>query len=435
VGKFSSTVAALFPRSGFARNIAVMSSATAIGQGIAILAAPILTRLYTPEDFGALGIYASLLGILCVVASLRFEQAIPLPRSDRVASNVVILALAVGVASSVLVLVCTVALAPMISRQLNIDIDRYFVYLLPLGVLLATTYQVLYCWALRKGSYKPIAQATIVQGSGATATQLTLGAFGAGSLGLIIGQVIGQSAGISNLLRVFRNGWSGVLDGNPPRSLSRVARRYRRFPLVFTWSALLNSIGLMGPALLIASFYGASVVGWYALVQRVLGAPITLLGRSITGVYFTESARLAREEPKELASLFLRLLKKLVLIGCGTIIPIGLLSPYAFPLIFGEAWAEAGRYALILVPMIFLQFVSSPFGVTLTVLERHDLALLRELIRLLSLGSVLLFVGLRGLSAETAIISLSTAGTLTYLAHIAISWKAITARVTAKSKQ
>ena len=195
--------------------------------------------------------------------------------------------------------------------------------------------------------------------------------------------------------------------------------------MVFTWSALLNSLGLMGPMLLLAGFYGATVVGWYALVQRLLGVPITLLGRAVTNVYFSDSARLAREDPAELHVMFVSLLKKLALLGSVTIIPAGLISPYAFPIIFGDNWDVAGQYALVLSPMILLQFVSSPFGVTLTVLQRQDLALLRETVRVVFLMSAILVVGLRGLASEKAVLALSVAGAATYIVHIFISWIAI----------
>ena len=159
----------------------------------------------------------------------------------------------------------------------------------------------------------------------------------------------------------------------------------------------------MGPTVLLAGFYGAAVAGWFALVQRVLGVPTTLLSRSVTDVYFSESARLAREAPAELELLFLRVLKKLTLLGCVTIVPLGLVSPWVFPFVFGAEWVNSGRYALIMSPMILLQFLSSPFGVTLAVLERQDLALLREIIRFVLVASALVLAQNRGYPPEQAV--------------------------------
>lgn len=418
-------MAALIPRSGFAHDVMMMSSATAIAQAIAILAAPVLTRLYTPDDFGVLGVYAAILGIVSVVASLRYEQAIPLPRRPGIAACVLVLSLSVVIAVTLVSAAVVFAFGPDIAAWTRIPSHSHILYLVPVGVLLAGAYQALNNWAVRQRSFRKIARTTLLQGGSSTATQLALGVLGSGPTGLVAGQILGRSAGISTLARLVLADPSRPLRRVSMRGVALVARRYRRFPRLFTWSALLNSVGLMGPAILLAGFYGAAVVGWFGLVQRMLGAPTTLLGRSVTNVYFSESARLARDAPGELTALFGRVLRKLVLIGSLTIIPAGLVSPFVFPFVFGAEWATAGRYALILSPMLLMQFLSSPFGVTLAVLERQDLAILREVIRIVLLGSALVITGMSESSAEQAVVALSIAGTAAYLAHLYISWVAI----------
>lgn len=430
MGKFSSYFAAMLPRSSFAKSVLLMSSATGLGQGLVILAAPILTRLYSPDDFGVLGVYVSILGIVSVIASLRYEQAIPLPKSDVVAINVLVVALVIVGGTGLMAGIAILLLGPQIAAWTNIAGEQFTLFVIPLGICLIGAFQVLNNWAVRQKAFGRIARTTLLQGGGSVTTQLALGAFGAGATGLIIGQVVGRTAGIGSLVKVIRDDPTRPAQGVSVRSLRRVARRYRRFPMIFTWSALLNSLGLMGPAILLAAYYGTAVVGWYALVQRVLGVPTALLGRSVTNVFFSESARLAREAPAELSRLFLSVLKKLTLLGFVTIVPLGLASPWAFPFIFGTEWVSAGRYALILSPMILLQFLSSPFGVILAVLERQNLAILREIIRVVLVATALLVAKTQGFSPEQAIMSLSAAGVISYLFHLFVSWLAIRQRVT-----
>jgi O-antigen/teichoic acid export membrane protein len=73
----------VLPKSRFARNVAVVSAGSAVGQGLLIVSAPVLTRLYTPADFGVLAVYVSILSILAVAATLRYEMAITLPAAVR----------------------------------------------------------------------------------------------------------------------------------------------------------------------------------------------------------------------------------------------------------------------------------------------------------------------------------------------------------------
>lgn len=406
-----------------------MSSATSLGQLLVVAAAPILTRLFTPEDFGVLGVYASILGILSVVASLRYEQAIPLPKSDAVAANVLVAALFFAVVISLATGIAIYVFETSIAELVALPGHEYTLYLIPVGVLLVGAFQCLSNWAIRKEAFSAIAHTTLLQGGGSVVTQLAAGFVGAGATGLIIGQIVGQVAGLGRLAKLLVNDSGRPMQSVSLHKLKRVIGRYRSFPLVFSWSALLNSVGLMGPTILLAAFYGAAVVGWYALVQRILGVPTSMLGRAVTNAFFSESARLAREDPPELGRLFLRVLKNLTLMGVVTIVPLGIISPWLFPFVFGDNWVTAGRYALILTPMILLQFLTSPFGVILAVLERKDLAMVRETGRVLLVGAALFYANARNFEPEPAVMLLSFAGILSYLLHLFVSWRAIQQRI------
>ncbi len=73
----------LLPRGRFARSVALVTTGTALGQGLVLVSAPLLTRLYTPTDFGVLAVYGSIVSLVAVAASLRYELAIALSRHDR----------------------------------------------------------------------------------------------------------------------------------------------------------------------------------------------------------------------------------------------------------------------------------------------------------------------------------------------------------------
>ena len=84
-------IAIVVPRGRFAKGVAVLAGGAALGQAITVLVSPILTRLYSPEDFGVFGVYASILGIVTVIASLRYEYALPFPEDGETAANILAL--------------------------------------------------------------------------------------------------------------------------------------------------------------------------------------------------------------------------------------------------------------------------------------------------------------------------------------------------------
>jgi len=70
-------------KAGFAKDVLKLASGTVLAQIISILSAPLLTRLFGPEAFGLAALFGSVSGIIGVVACLRYELSIMLPRPRR----------------------------------------------------------------------------------------------------------------------------------------------------------------------------------------------------------------------------------------------------------------------------------------------------------------------------------------------------------------
>jgi len=356
------------PKSRFARDVSVLAGGTAMGQAIALLASPLLTRLYSPEDFGVLAAYASVIGLLGAVVTLRYHLAIPLPETDEEGRTVLILSLLIGVGLSALVAVVVYVGGARIAQNLKLTPLIPYLWVIPLGLLGLGIYQALNFWAIRQSAFGQISRTKFFQGLGMAAGQSVLGFLHGGPLGLLIGDVIGRSSGVTSLAQlagrdIRRLGlpkWDGLF---------RVALRYRQFPLVSSFSALLNGAGLQVAPLLMVIYYGPAVAGLFALAQRLIGIPMTLLGQSVGQVYMAAAAKALHGDPGSVMHLFLRTARKLLLIGLAPMLVLAIGGPYLFNLVFGEAWLEAGNFVRILSGMFLLQFVMSPLSQTLNILE------------------------------------------------------------------
>ncbi|NER94659.1 MAG: oligosaccharide flippase family protein [Symploca sp. SIO1B1] len=381
-----------------------MTSSTALAQALTILASPLLTRLYTPEDFGILAVYTSLLSLFVVVGSWRYQLAIPIASNDLAAANVLALSVIALVFMTLLSGFAMGILGSNIVTWTNAPELQPYLWLLPLGLFGAGMYQVLNYWAIRKKTFGYLAQTKLSQGVGQLITQLVLGLIHFRPLGLLLGDVVGRVAGSSRIATLAWKQNHTVFREISVSQMRSVASRYWRFPVLSGSSALLNSAGLQLPALLIAAFYGTQVAGWFALGQRIIGIPMALIGISVSQVYFSEAARLLRDNPEELRQFFFKTTRRLLTIG---ILPIGILAmggPWLFNLVFGKAWLEAGKYVQILALMFLCQFVVVPISQTLNVIERQDLQLAWDVSRLfLVIGSLQVSTILE-LPARTAII-------------------------------
>ena len=378
------------PPGSFRRGVSVLAGGTAASQILLFAAAPILTRLYSPDDFGLLAIYAALLGIGGVVVSLRYQLAIPLPESDQEAAWVALAALA-GVMGTVLMSTVIVALfrAP-IARGLGAPELGPFLWLLPVGLLALGTYQVFKYWAIRKQEFGPIARSKITQS--VTAIALQLGLFSFGPFALLLGQAAGHGAGGGRLARSARAGSGHLFRNTAIRDIWAAAVRYRRFPLYSTWGAVFNKAGGQLPPILFASLFSPAAAGIYFLTHRVLALPMQFIGRAISDVFLTRAAK-ARHDG-DLPQLIKLAHNRLTYIAVPPTILLILAGPDLFALVFGSAWREAGVFARWMAPWIYLVFVTSPLTTVFSVLEKQGQEMLFQF-ALLAARIGALFIGYR----------------------------------------
>lgn len=360
--------------SGFVRNVSVLAGGTAFAQALALLALPLLTRLYTAEEFGVLGVFVALLGMISVMANLRYEIAIPLPESDECAANLLAVALVCGVFTSFVVSVTTFVYGAQIGELIGSPLLARYLWLLPIGVSLTSAYAVFQFWATRKKAFRRIAGTRMEQAIGGVSTQALLGLAGVGAWGLIVGQIVNNGAGFVGLA------WRALKEDRALlRSISWVemksaAREYHRFPKYSTVEALANMAAVQLPLILIASMVAGAELGYLMLGMRLMQAPVGLVGSSINQVYFSRA--IEQHRGGHLAELTAAAVGSLAKIGVGPLVFAGIVAPALFGSIFGAGWERAGVLVAWMTPWFVFQFLSQPVSMALHVTSHQGTALI-----------------------------------------------------------
>jgi len=403
----------------FVRSVSVLAGGTAFAQVIMLLALPVITRLYTPNDFSVLAVYAALLAILSVVACLRFDIAIPLPEADVDAVNILAVALLLSITISALVSVPFIFMPEFISSQLNHPRLAQYLWLVPLGVFLNSSNIALQYWIVRRKKFSTIAKTRIGQSTGGAGTQLIFGWLGLTPLGLILGQMISSGAGIFSL------GYSAAVDDKKLfaniswRAMGEQIRRYERFPKYSTFDALFNSGGTQIPLILIAALAAGPEAGYLILAMRVMQAPMGLVGSAVSQVFLSHAADEHRNG--NLPIFTSQMLVGLMKAGVGPLIFIGFMAPVAIPFVFGEEWRRTGELVSWMTPWFVMQFLGSPISMVMHVCEQQRSMLL------LNIGGLMARVGLIGVAVilDLNILSESyaVASALYYLAVLFVCTK------------
>jgi len=306
-----------------------------------------------------------------VIASLRYDLAIPLPEKEQEAVDLTALSLLVALTVSLITAVVVIPFGASIAIAFNVPMLGDYIWLLPLGLFLMGAYQVFTNWAVRKKAFPVIAKTKVTQSFSMVVVQIA--GHGVGPLALVVGRIFGQAIGISrlatNTIRDFRL-LNARFDYN---GIIKAAVRYRSFPIYSSWSGLLSTGGPQVPPILFSLFYGASAAGTYYLAHRVIALPLTVIGGSISNVYMPDAVQALREN--RLRSAVEKVHATLSHIAMPPAVTLFLIAPDIFTLAFGENWAQAGEIVRWLTPMLFFQFVVSPLSRTFTVMERQRLGL------------------------------------------------------------
>lgn len=369
-------------RSGsFLGNVLILAGGTGLAQLIVVLVTPILTRIYSPEDFGVLTVFISTMGLLLVISALRYEIAIPLPASSSTAINLTALSALVVLGMSIITSVIVFFFGATLAERFSVPQLIPYLWLVPFGMFTGGGFQILSYWHIREKLFRHLTQAKVSQSGSMVGGQLVMGVMQMGAVGLVGGYVLGRLVAGGLLLYSLVRRSRALFTEIDFANMQRAAMRYRRFPLISSWSGLLNQGGLQAAPLLFAAFFGAEVAGWFGLAQRVAGIPLTLIGRSVSQVYLGEASRLRNENPAAMQRLFLRTSWKLFLYVGVPLVLGGLTAPWVFGFVFGDQWRTSGWYIVALLPMFLGQMVVTPLSQTLNILERQDLQLVWDISR------------------------------------------------------
>ncbi len=399
------------PRKPFARGVALLVGGTAAAQALGVLATPMLTRLYSPDEFGVLAIYISLLSLCGVIASLRYEIAIPLPEDDSEAGDLVALSciLAAGMAFLAALLVW------MIGDQLALLVGTPglapYLWLLPLGILFSGAYNIFRYWAIRTQRFAMVARTTLWQSIVMIVIQLA--GYNFGAVGLLVGQAASQGLGS---IALGRNSVTGrMLRGLCWPNIKKQAVRYKRFPIFSTWEGLFNTAGTQLPPLLFAVFFSPAAAGLYSLANRVLSLPMSLIGNAVGQAFFSNAAQAHREG--RLGTQVVQLHSRLCQIGILPTLLLILAGPEIFLWAFGSDWLVAGEFSRWMAPWLYFVFVCSPLSTLFAVMEKQTQGMLFQIILLLS-RLLAIYAGSRSGDMLSTVIWFSAASALCWIGFL-----------------
>lgn len=377
-------------KNSFVKNVLTLFSGSVIGQGIMLLSIPILTRLFSEEAFGILALYSSVILITKTIATLRFELAIILPKRNKDAINLFVFNIIVVLIISILIFIILYFFQNKISLFLNIQKLAYFIYFVPLSVFFIGSITALEYWNNRTNLFKNISYGAVSKSLSISSTQLLTGLSTFKFIGLIPGLIVAQFVNLIVLIKTSLKTLVILFKYTSFKRMLYLARKYKDIPLFNTILSFTNILSNELPVILITKYFGLATAGIYGIAVKVSKLPPGIIGQSIGQVFFNEASKVYNAGG-DLYKLIKRTYKNLLLTAIFIFVPLFLIS-FFLNYIFGQEWGNSGIYVRILIPWLFVGFLSAPISSLIVILRKQKVILIYDLLLLIS-RAIALHVG------------------------------------------
>jgi len=379
---------------------------------ILIASTPVVTRLYTPSQFGLLGLFASIVGVGAVAATAKYDFAIVAARTRSEALHLLLGCIALALAIAISFTSVMFALRHFEVARLD-ELPAGAIWLCGFSIAFTAAFLSLRQWAIRGERFATVSGSAIAQSSGKCVTQVGLGGLGLTG-GLIVAETLGRAAACGWYVRRL---WPQLVSGVKSfrwRRLAVAFRKNHRFPLFCLPSTLVNTFALHLPAPLVLFYFGPAQGGAFVVTWRILTLPVTVLGASISAVFHQKMAGYATRNDDSALRLLDRTALRLLAIGVVPTLMLVFLSQPVVTWALGANWSLAGQTIAAIAPWMLAQFVVVPVSHTMSVYHSHHIKLVYDGATLLATGASILVTAWSGGSYLLAMHILSWSNALAY---------------------
>lgn len=367
-----------FIQSSGVRNFTKLLSANVVAQVIGLLVYPILTRLFSPDDFGLLNLFMSIGGVLVVLSTAEYYYAIVLPKDDRDANNVLGAGLLWLLAVTALVAISALFSGP-ISALFNAPKLASFYWLMPLYVLATGAWNLLNYWYIRQRKYSSISRYQVSQNLFSAGGKLAFGYGGVMSGGMIYAVVIAPLLSLFTSLLRYRKQLSQSLRQITWTDVRQQAVEYRNFPCFVLPKSLINMLAGQMPVLLLTPFFGSQAVGFLSLALLLGYTPIGTVTRAIYQVMYQSTMnRVHHSLP--IGDIF----RKFMIITSALVLPVFAVLWFVLPdltaWLLGAQWHLSGLYLRWMLPWLFVSLLSCSINYLFDVFMQQKWCLAFEIV-------------------------------------------------------
>ncbi|HRZ19213.1 MAG TPA: oligosaccharide flippase family protein [Candidatus Dojkabacteria bacterium] len=365
----------------YKKNVVKMVGARVVSQLIPILLSPLLTRIYTPQEFGVFEVYLTVVSIAGIISNGRYALSLLLPKKDRESHVLALLSVFLTTVFTVVLTALIYLFRDRFFVVLNVESIKRYLPLLSLNILFFGICEIFFILELRKKQYKRLAINVIVQSTVMIISRITFGYMEMGAYGLILSYLLGYIVSTLHLLYKFKL----LINFDVfEQEVKGLAKQYVNFPKFSLISDGMQNLTNSFPSILLNKYFGSNSAGYFSLSDKILGSPLWFVTSSVGDVYRQEASEQYRKTGS-CKSVFIKTVRGLLFFGIVPFLIIFLVVPLLIPFVFGSDWSMTGTFVRVFSLMYFTSFLTNPILYTLNILNKQKYLVLFQVIKLFSI--------------------------------------------------
>ena len=364
-------------RNEFIKNVLTLLSWNLLAQVVTLLSIPILTRIYTPEEFGSVALFISMVNVFAVASNGQYDLTIVLPKRNGQAFHLLIGSIIITLIFSTITLFFVFIFFDKLTDSFESTVYRKIIWLLPLAVFFFGSHKSLASWFNRSRSYRVIGVNRLVQNTGQTTVRLGKGVFSNGHWGLVTGYIAGEIISwIVMFLQLFKKEFWRLkyISG---KSILKMFREYLNFPLFLMPMGILNALSTNLLVFALSLVTSSTIVGHYERSFRVVTFPLSLISSSFGSVFYEKMNRTTNRRKFYVFSYFGNFFLAVLIL-----FPIAIWGEAIFVFVLGAEWNVAGKIAKYILPLTVFGFATQCVSAIFSVVKKNQILLIWQILYL-----------------------------------------------------
>ena len=407
-----------------AKALGKLFSSEVVSKAILFAGGLVLARLYSPEEFGALGVYSSILMVSATIGNLAFHRAVPVPKGDLTAALLVCASLLGTFAVGVALFVFGLIFQGFLAGSGSIWQERAIIFLLPLGLLSWSLVPVIQMALTRAEKFGALGFTKVSVACCLVALQVYFAGISLNVNGLILGDALARILVFACVVMIFQARLRRYLGRIKTHMIWGVIARYKRFPLLLAPTLLLQVVPLAAMPLIIDANLGTAQTGYWTQTVLYYNAMFAV-SVALAPFFYQRWIAQMRETGRLPPQAWVKPMTVLCAVALPPALLFGLAGPAVFAVMLGETWRTSGEIASVLAFALFFQMIGGTYLLLLTLMEKETWNILVSIVWVICIA----FIGLAAVELSLDIIDIailySTTTVGVYIVIIALSWIAI----------